>query len=176
MMAILPTVFLGSLIFLNYDNLIERSLYFIQREELEVSDSFSFDLARVRDDIKYQLLLTLGLIIILTAFSFVMIYKEVVLPLKELIEMTKEVRGGNLDIHIKKDEQKKDEIGELADSFNNMVQELKENKKLLEKEKGELQKRVDDLEKFHKLTIGREMKMVKLKEELEKLKKNSDKK
>jgi len=34
----------------------------------------------------------------------------------------------------------------------------------------ELQERIGDLEKFHKITVGRELKMIKLKEEIEKLK------
>lgn len=39
----------------------------------------------------------------------------------------------------------------------------------------ELQKRVEELEKFHKLTIGRELKMAEIKKELQKLKEESGK-
>lgn len=38
----------------------------------------------------------------------------------------------------------------------------------------ELQKRVDELEKFHKLTVGRELKMTELKKEIGKLKKKNE--
>ena len=39
----------------------------------------------------------------------------------------------------------------------------------------ELQKKVKELEKFHKLAVGRELKMVELKKEISKLKKDSEK-
>jgi len=34
----------------------------------------------------------------------------------------------------------------------------------------ELQKKVEELEKFHRLTVGRELKMIELKKEIERLK------
>jgi len=54
------------------------------------------------------------------------------------------------------------------------TRQLEELNQMLEekvKEKTqELQKRIDELEKFHKLTVGRELKMMELKKELERLK------
>lgn len=41
----------------------------------------------------------------------------------------------------------------------------------IEKKELELREKIEELEKFHKLAIGRELKMVELKEEIEKLKK-----
>jgi len=40
---------------------------------------------------------------------------------------------------------------------------------------GELQEKVEELEKFHRLTVGRELKMVELKKEIEKLQKELQK-
>lgn len=53
------------------------------------------------------------------------------------------------------------EIRELAESLEEQVKERTK----------ELQKRIVELEKFHKLTIGRELKMIELKKEIERLKK-----
>ena len=39
----------------------------------------------------------------------------------------------------------------------------------------ELRERIEELEKFHRLTVGRELKMVELKEEIKKLKKELEK-
>ena len=53
------------------------------------------------------------------------------------------------------------ELQELADSLEEQVQERTQ----------ELQKRVEELERFHKLTLGRELKMIELKREIERLRK-----
>lgn len=53
---------------------------------------------------------------------------------------------------------------ELEELTQGLDEQVKERTK-------ELQKRIDELEKFHKLTVGRELKMIELKKEIEKLKK-----
>jgi methyl-accepting chemotaxis protein len=119
-------------------------------------------------------------------------------PLKKLLDAVKEAGKGNLNVKVELET--KDEIGELADEFNLMIKRLKEAREALEDEKKvlevrvrartkeleelaqsldekvkertkELQERVEELERFHQLTVGRELKMVELKEELERLKK-----
>ena len=60
----------------------------------------------------------------------------------------------------------------LALSDITEVKALQENlEKKVKKRTKELQERVEELERFHKLTVGRELKMVELKEEIENLKK-----
>ena len=90
-----------------------------------------------------------------------------------------------------------DEVEDLADSFNQMSSDLKKSRTAIEESKDvleikvvartkelnelnknlegkvgertkELQKRLDELERFHRLTVGRELKMVELKKELRK--------
>ncbi|MAZ40503.1 hypothetical protein CL654_00070 [bacterium] len=81
---------------------------------------------------------------------------------------------------------REDEIGILARAFNKMTDELgalykdlenkvKQRTKELEKAKGELEDKVTDLERFNRLTVDREMKMVDLKKELKELKEKGKK-
>jgi hypothetical protein len=64
------------------------------------------------------------------------------------------------------------EIVELADNLNNASEEIYSSQKELEKSQEEMKKRVEELEKFFELTINREIKMVELKKEINKLKGN----
>lgn len=58
------------------------------------------------------------------------ITRSLVRPVRELLSVTKAVRAGNLDVNIQISTS--DEIGQLADSFNHMVGELKQ-KELIKK-------------------------------------------
>lgn len=73
-----------------------------------------------------------------------------------------------------------DEIGQLATSFNTMSEKLKESysglerkvderTKETEKAKQDLEKKVSELERVNKLMIGREQKMIELKNRIKKL-------
>ncbi|MFZ3054702.1 MAG: hypothetical protein WA091_01850 [Minisyncoccales bacterium] len=64
------------------------------------------------------------------------------------------------------------EIVNLADNLNDASEEIYVSQKELKKSQEEMKKRVDELEKFFELTINREIKMVELKKELNKLKGN----
>lgn len=137
------------------------------------------------------------LLIVLASTLFTALFaNKIMKPLKKLLEAMNQVKRGNLGIII--ESTAKDEIGEISREFNNMIAKLKEMKEALEDEKSileirvkartkeleelahaleekvkertkELQGRIDQLERFHKLTVGREMKMIELKKELEKL-------
>jgi len=64
------------------------------------------------------------------------------------------------------------EIVSLADNLNDASEEIYTSQKELQKSQEEMKKRVEELEKFFELTINREIKMVELKKELNKLKGN----
>lgn len=95
----------------------------------------------------------------------------------------------------------KTEIGDLVITFNEMIKGLKESHTVLEESKTvleirveartkelkkltegleeeikkrikEIQEKMQELEKFHRLAVGRELKMIELKEEIKKLKEN----
>jgi adenylate cyclase len=53
-----------------------------------------------------------------------MITRSLVRPMRELLTVTRSIRTGNLDVHVQI--RTADEIGQLADSFNHMVGEMKE--------------------------------------------------
>jgi HAMP domain-containing protein len=123
-------------------------------------------------------------------------------PLKKLSLGAKEVAAGNLETKV--EIKTKDEFEELATTFNEMIRELKNYQASLEESKSvlevkvaartrelrelaesleekvkertkELQGKVEELERFHKLAVGRELKMVELKKEIENLKKELQK-
>ena len=78
--------------------------------------------------------------------------------------------------------EKEDELASLALGINMMIEEIQKREKELEKAMAsleekvkerteELQEKLADLERFQRLAVGRELKMVELKEEIKKLKK-----
>jgi hypothetical protein len=60
---------------------------------------------------------------------------------------------------------------ELEELTQTLEEKVKERTKELQEKTIELQKKVAELEEFHKLTVGRELKMMELKKEIERLKK-----
>jgi class 3 adenylate cyclase len=67
-----------------------------------------------------------GLIVSLLVAFFVS--RNINKPLDSLIAATRQVDKGNLDLHVQVDT--RDELGELADSFNTMVKDLKEKERV----------------------------------------------
>ncbi|MBI5025948.1 MAG: HAMP domain-containing protein [Nitrospirae bacterium] len=80
----------------------------------------------------YFLVLTIAtlLIVFLALWVSLRIAKGITVPIKELAEATNAVAHGNMDFRI--DTKREDEIGFLIDSFNSMVEELKDGKRSLE--------------------------------------------
>lgn len=141
------------------------------------------------------------LILIAILISFVSYYfsRTLTRPL-ELLRKGAEIIGkGNLDHKIEL--KTNDEIEELSKTFNGMTRHLKdyqlavqESKNVLEvkvqartrelselaksldekvkQRTKELEKQINELEKFYRLTVGRELKMVELKKEIKEIKKN----
>ena len=74
-----------------------------------------------------------------------------------------------------------DEIGEIAHVFNNMTEDLEKSRKTLEEysktleqkvqeRTGELNSKVEELQRMNTIMVGRELKMTELKKEIEELK------
>lgn len=83
----------------------------------------------LKDPIKISYIITLFIVTLLIVFSSMwfglFLAKGITVPVQELAEATHEVAHGNLDYHI--DVLAEDEIGVLADSFNQMTKDLKES-------------------------------------------------
>jgi len=117
------------------------------------------------------------IIIFVTAFS-IYLTKSITNPIFELRDAAGKLSEGNFNIKIKL--KSKDEIGQLANSFNEMALELKKLKAELEKysknlegqvkrRTKEIESKVYELEKFNRVTIGRELRMVELKKRIKEL-------
>jgi methyl-accepting chemotaxis protein len=123
-------------------------------------------------------------------------------PIEIIYKGMARARGGDFDVRIPL--KSKNELGMLAETFNGTLQELKDSKASLEEAKsvlevrveartrelrelagsldsqvkertGELRAKLEELGKFNKLAVGRELKMVELKEEIKILKKKLEK-
>jgi len=143
------------------------------------------------------------LVIALGVFTSLFLAERMTKPIKSFIEGTNEIAGGNLNYRFSI--KTGDEIEGLANSFNDMIsrldksqQELQEARDVLEirvqartreleefanslneqvKERTkELSERLVELERFHKLTVDREMKMIELKRELQEVERKKKKK
>jgi len=92
-------------------------------------------------------------------------FNEMTKVLKKSRE-TAEVARTSLEIKVKA------RTKELEELTLSLEEKVKARTKELEKGKEELQKRVEELERFHRLTVGRERRMIELKKEIEDLKKH----
>jgi HAMP domain-containing protein len=142
-------------------------------------------------------------IFILLGFAMIIILRNIVDPIKKITRSCEDVRNGNLDIKLGTGW--KTEIGELAETFNEMIKDIKESRSKLEEAKdileirvgartqelqdlanslegqvkertNDLQEKIKQLEVFNHLAVDRELKMAKLKEEIKELKKELEKK
>jgi two-component system NtrC family sensor kinase len=101
---------------------------------------------------KKQMILYSGIMIVITALLFAgFVYKLVHIPVRKLAKGTREVAGLNLDYTI--DFTSKDEMGELAQSFNRMTQQLKAANEANQEWSSTLEKKVqektEELNKAH---------------------------
>lgn len=98
--------------------------------------------------------------------------KKILKPLSILHESVKKIKSGNFEIQSQT--RVNDEIGEVAESFEEMAKQLKSSYTDLEarvKEKtATLEEKLDELEKVNKFMANRELKMIELKNEIEVLK------
>jgi nitrogen fixation/metabolism regulation signal transduction histidine kinase len=88
----------------------------------------------IRQSFLYTFLLIYGIGVLLALLVSYFISRRMTQPIKKLISATKEIASGNLDYRIDMDQQ--DEFRTLANAFNQMVEELKQNqRRIIELEK-----------------------------------------
>lgn len=188
---IIPLVVSGTLIVFAYQSTINE---FLTGKDQESLGGIGGELAFTLQSIKIQTLMTLLIIVILSFFGSIFMSRRIVQPIRQIAKGTDEVAKGNLNFKL--EVTSTDELGELARHFNEMTRQLREarlsledvrtslevkikarTKELQELAEGleekveertkELQDRIDEMERFHRLTVGRELKMIELKKTLQ---------
>ncbi len=120
----------------------------------------------ISDNIRFYLTVTIIILAILLALIYlIFIHKMIVKPIEKLSLLARKISEGNLKERLLLNS--KDEISDLANSFNEMSQKLSISKEEIETK---IAKRTEQLEKFNQSMVGRELKMIELKKEIIKLK------
>lgn len=100
-----------------------------------------------------------------------LIVRRIVRPIKRLHESMIKIKSGDFDVQ--SEINSRDEIGDMAQTFNDMAKELKLSYAgMEEKVKAktiDLENKIDELNKLNRVMIDRELKMVELKTELDSL-------
>ena len=140
---------------------------------VEIDEEEAFSSVNNMQNIITVILTIIGLIILFAAFFYAKTFSE---PIKKLDNYAKQITKG--DLNIRADVKTSDEIGSLADSLNIMVENLKKYTIELEEKVDErtnvLQEKIKELEAFKKLTVGRELRMVELKKQIQEQQKNKN--
>lgn len=105
--------------------------------------------------------------------------KQIIAPIMGLSELALKITGGDFDVQIPEEFiESNDETGILSLSFRNMlaklrsqIQELNDSNVKLGQAQNSIQQKNVDLERVNKLMVGRELKMIELKKEVEDLRK-----
>jgi methyl-accepting chemotaxis protein len=124
-----------------------------------------------------QIILSLLIIIIsaiLALFIAFYLSKRIIKPVIDLRDAVVEITNGKLDTTISISAT--NEIGQLSQAFNIMTEKLRESYRWLEtkveQKTSELTSNIKELEQTNKLMVDRELKMIEMKKEMERLKSN----
>lgn len=90
--------------------------------------------------LEITLYITLAIFAAAFLFSYIL-SRHITLPLAKLTRVSTEVKNGNLDVRIRF--KRKDEIGRLADNFNDMIDQISRQINIIEKDR-------DHLKELHK--------------------------
>lgn len=100
-----------------------------------------------------QTILVIGLLTLLVGLVSALVFaKRIVRPLRLLVAGTKEVAQGNYDVHVEC--AARDEVGELAEAFNHMMEDLREKERIrgsLAKYEQRVQEQVGEIERMGRL-------------------------
>ena len=143
------------------------------------------EIEKSTDSLVFGNMLPFGLVMLLIMLLIGYILTSAITnPIRKLQRGVAEVGTGRF---VQVDIDSRDELGGLAKSFNDMTQQLKKYRarlgshekelekevtqrtKELEKSKIDLESKVEELERFNKMSVGRELKMVELKKRIREL-------
>jgi sigma-B regulation protein RsbU (phosphoserine phosphatase) len=102
--------------------------YFTPWDWVILSTGYEKDVFSSRDALRRTLIQVFVLVMFVSVVVVYLIIRHMFKPVQRLTDVTKEVAKGNWDISI--DYKSNDEIGTLAQSFNVMVQSLRENARI----------------------------------------------
>jgi hypothetical protein len=155
---------------------VEETTSHLLAKEIEFTEITHGKIQRTH---KTSVILGLSLLIFITLSCIVfsiMFSNEIIMPLNNLLAVVEKIKSGSQNARSENNHD--DEIGKLGVAFNEMIEkivdsqaELKLERNNLEKSKKELEMKVDELEKFQKITINRELKMIELKKKMRDLEK-----
>jgi nitrogen fixation/metabolism regulation signal transduction histidine kinase len=176
----------------NYSEISTRydeanKIYYFVREntanlllkELDYAEQIEGDIVKVQTIVGIVISVLVLVIVTSCVFYSFKFSEKLIFPLSRLTELAKKIAGGKMDLTVEKQLiDQKDEIGSLSNSFNLMVQNLKDKVNESEKARKEIEKinteiinKSKELERMNKLMVGRELKMAEMKKEMEELKK-----
>jgi two-component system, NtrC family, sensor kinase len=94
------------------------------------------------DTVKFFLVAGAIALLVETLLLFSVLKKQIIIPLKRLINASNHLATGDFQIQL--DTGRQDELGELADSFTSMAHQLDESFQQLGQSNGELEQRIND--------------------------------
>jgi signal transduction histidine kinase len=95
---------------------------------------------RIASETQNQLLVVFSASLAIIIIATILITRSIVRPVYLFTRIVKEIAGGRLDVKVAM--KSHDEIGELAQSFNSMIDELNESRKKIEQHQQELEKSI----------------------------------
>lgn len=158
-------------------NFVQENVATLIFKELEYSKLLQLQIQKT-----YTLILWSSVAIIVFTIALCIVFssllsKNLVLPLINLTGLAKVISSGNLDTNVdKKLLDSTDEIGSLSNSFQTMILNLRtnigklgESNQDLLKAKSQLEGTNGELERFNRLAVDRELKMIELKKRVAEL-------
>jgi len=134
----------------------------------EIDESEAYEYIR---SLEVLLLVVMGTLSFIFLVLSIIYSKKISDPIKLLDSYAKEVAKGNLSVHSQITTG--DEIGSLSNSFDTMVSSLKDHTEGLEDKISErtleLQNKIEELENFKKAVVGRELRIIELKNQVKQL-------
>lgn len=133
---------------------------------VEIDEQEAFSAVNNMQNILSIVLSLSGFIVLFVAFFYAKTFSH---PIRKLDTYAKEISQGNLNIQA--DIKTSDEIGSLANSFNNMAESLRlqtnELERKVDERTSDLQEKIEELEEFKRLVVGRELRMIELKKQIQ---------
>lgn len=148
----------------------------IIEEELQAIEAEDKFVEKTVDQTQTNVILVSFMTVIIALGAGLLFSFPIVNKVRKLRNAAFVVTQGNLEIRI--NDNSHDELGQLAQSFDQMTQNLKEvsdqkekNEEELRKKSTELAQKMAETERINKFMVGREQKMIEMKKEIEALKK-----